>query len=61
MYRLSTFRDALRIIFRDNNVSHAGSYKVSACNPTSGNLILREIGLVVLFARSMLKESTVNI
>lgn len=28
MYRLSTFRDALRIIFRDNNVSHAGSYKV---------------------------------
>ncbi|KAG0608502.1 hypothetical protein M758_8G111000 [Ceratodon purpureus] len=28
MYRLSTFRDALRIIFRDNNVTHAGSYKV---------------------------------
>jgi hypothetical protein len=30
MYRLQALRDALRIIFRDNNVSHSGSYKVSS-------------------------------
>ena len=28
MYRLQTLRDVFRIIFRDNNVSHAASYKV---------------------------------
>jgi regulator of telomere elongation helicase 1 len=35
MYRLQTLRDALRIIFRDNNVSHAGSYKVHVHEPGS--------------------------
>ena len=30
MYRLQTLRDVFRIIFRDNNVSHAASYKVSS-------------------------------
>jgi len=35
MYRLQALRDALRIIFRDNNVSHAGSYKVHVHEPGS--------------------------
>ena len=53
MYRLQTLRDVFRIIFRDNNVSHAASYKVSSYFKKDTSIVADEITLIINLSNSM--------
>jgi len=52
MYRLQTLRDVFRIIFRDNNVSHAASYKVSSYCKKDTSIVADAITLIINLSNS---------